>query len=163
MLDLMAQMSKGPHGWVRPRIVKPSNPPAGSDIRITVPGGKLWQPIALTATYTASAVVQARVPGLYISDGNDEALYSDSAYLLAANQVQQVSWMLGGAPVYSGQNLLVPANAIPPCPLPAGWIIGTLSFGFLGGDQWSAITLWVVEADQESLANRIRTEMATPQ
>lgn len=47
-----------------------SNPAAGSDIKIVVPGGVMWRLISLRAKLTTSSAVANRLVGFQLDDGN---------------------------------------------------------------------------------------------
>jgi len=126
------------------RSVQVANPAAGADWVTSVPAGARWLVQSVRAVLTASAAVANRIVHLVITDGGGNTLFNVAA---SGNQVagQAIGWSACGgvqAALNDGAGLL---------PLPdvasylQGWTIGTATTAKDAGDQWSAISLNVLE------------------
>lgn len=68
---LETSYDRGPYGALH-RVLTPTVPAAGTNFRVTVPGGQVWFVRTLQFTYTTDATVVSRRPDIVFSDGNTE-------------------------------------------------------------------------------------------
>jgi hypothetical protein len=154
MLDLLREISLGNDSWCHYRTLLIPNPLAGADFKLTVPGGKCYLPLAVTATLTTGVAVASRTPALILGDGSVTIAAIPADETLAASLAVVVSWLIGGASVATPAAPTVQGAILPPLPLPAGFTLASLTGGIQAADQWSGVTVWVLETDKEDLAVR---------
>ena len=119
------------------RSVTGTTPGVGAEISETVPNGRRWNLISLSASLTTSAVVANRTPMLILDDGantffecpsfNNQAASLSLRYSISQNQPT-------AAPVTGVVMLGLPG----PVSLKSGFRIRTSTPGLQAGDQWTA-------------------------
>lgn len=126
-------------------LLTPANPPAGTEMTVTVPAGKIYIPISFYGVFIADATVATRVPRLQ---------YRNGATVFA--QVRGgVSIIASGASAVFGNKNSVPLTlgtggiefTVPEIPVEAGEVIATAVQNLQAGDTWSALALKVMEID----------------
>lgn len=127
------------------RSIQVAAPIAGADWTQAVPPGVLWCPCAVSATLTTAAAAFNRLPILTLSDGTLIFARSGLASVIPATQVSPCSWMLGVAAFASPDVQGAISGAMPNLLLLGGHVIATVTRNLQAADQWSAITLCVVE------------------
>lgn len=148
-------INAGLYDLLRLRLVREiplPQPLAGAEVRAVVPGGVIWEVLALRSTLTTSAVVANRVASVAITDADgvltqryfstrSQAASGGAAYTFAAG--------LGASVANSGSDDPMPAP--PPVAL-AGWTVATLTALLDVGDQWSSGVLLVREWSPQQIA-----------
>lgn len=126
-------------------IVVPS-PLAGADWSFTVPGGSVWEPVAVRALFTTAVAVANRIATLVITDGSATLMTLPNVEPQAASQVNSYTWAAGASPTAGAIGAVGAVCAgMPDLALPAGFTIAASTFAIQAADQWSAVTLFVVE------------------
>lgn len=153
--------------WPAPvvyRSVSVLAPAVATDWVATVPGESVWGIVGIVATLVCDANVANRHPDLTVTDGT-AALYRVTApFAITANATAVLSWVPGLG--YANTALLGNRATIgtPELALPSGFTIGPSGSGLQAGDQWSAITVTVVEVfhghveHERTLADSFRNE-----
>jgi len=127
--------------WIQTATIV--NPAAGADFLVTVPAGVTWYVIAVNATLVTSATAATRVPQIQIKDSGGHLLYMESGQSQIASLTGIWSW----APAVPTSQ----ANNVAVVPLPAelylqgGATIGTTTPNIQAGDQWSNISVYVLQ------------------
>lgn len=142
LLDQQASASSG--AKILTKTV--GNPAAGADWSLVVPAGKTWQLLSVTAFFQASAVVANRFPFLNISNiGAVKIIQIGPGNSVATSVGTTQQWIAGwsGAEtsVLGVINRYLPSGLV----LPSGYTISTTTVSKDVGDQWSAISISVVE------------------
>lgn len=126
-----------------------ANPAAGSDFVGTVPTGSIWRVRCVFAKLTTSATVANRTPQLQIKDASGNVLVfvpcnSSAVQAASQNNVPHV-WFENAVDLLQNgaTDHILPANLT----LAEGWTIGPNTLGIQTGDQWSAISLIVEQAE----------------
>ena len=135
--------------WGQRRILKLPNPAEGKDFTITRSESMLWRVISLTATLVTGAEAGNRVPGLQVSDGDGNALMVVGG---TQEQATGLTRRVTFAPEVSTDTTIAAGPNtinIPWLLLLPGYSISTLTNGLLAKDQWTGVTLWVEEFEQE--------------
>lgn len=127
------------------RVIPFAPPLAGVEASITVPGGVIWHPLAITATLTSDAVVANRVPQLVLDDGNTIVARIAGGQAQAASLAATYTWIVGGA--FSGGTVALGAItvALPDLALSPGYRLRTITAGLDAGDTYTGLVLWVEE------------------
>ena len=129
--------------WRRARVSVPvADPAAGADWSAQVPAGVLWRPVAVRATLITSADVADRLPVLAVDTGNGTFLSIPATAVQAASLAWLYSWPVHGN---AYQVTTYAVAGIPELVLQAGWSLGVATDNLQAADQWSGITLHVVE------------------
>jgi len=170
---LLRQLARGAPADPREYAVGHANPSAGHDFTITVPGSKVWIPVALKATLTAAVSVHNRNAIVQVGDGTQIVAEQASAFNVTSGQAVRHSWLWDYRAAVEDPNDVVITQPIPEMILRPAWTIGTTTANLQATDQWSAITLVVVEfytgenvarsavADQIELHSQALVELLT--
>ena len=127
------------------KTVAVANPAAGADWSVQVPAGVTWEVQSVYAQLATSAVVANRFPVLVVQDAGGNTLLdaNPGGGGQTATQTHKYTWAIGAG---SNQNTSAnPSAPIPDMVLPGGSTIGTTTLNLDAGDQWSAVSLFVVE------------------
>lgn len=140
----------------RVRSVLGRRPLAGAELSEQVGGGVVWQLLGLQATFVASATAATRTVSLRLTDGAN-VFYTAPAgtTVLASETATLVASTAGFNPASSLTNNLIPLPLL--CLLAETMVINTLTANIAVGDQFSAITLWVIEWGIEEFVKKVRT------
>jgi len=118
---------------------------AGNEINDSLPAGRRWRLMALSATLTTSATVAARRPQLQILGVGQVAVMSPVNGTVPASTVAVCTWVPGVAHDTNFNPLVVsggiPANMI----LKAAATLATSTLLFQAGDNWGPMTYLVEE------------------
>jgi len=106
---------KGTPVWVRDATLN------DSDKSFTVPTGKLWELLGVTATISNTATVGNRTLQMQITNGVSEVYRSPRSGNIIASAAEMVSWAWGGAGSY-GQVGFVTMSTYRMI-LPAGYVV----------------------------------------
>lgn len=131
------------------RVVQVTQPAAATDWSVTVPGGKVWAPLAFTATFVTDANVANRDLSLQIGDQTNLLAAFDAVANQAAGQTNVVTYCTGGGLGAGGTTHGTSTTPIPDLALPAGFTISSHTTNLQVGDQWSNIVCWVEELDAQ--------------
>lgn len=129
------------------RVAKGAVPAAGAAPTITVPGGKLWTPLSAIATVVTSAVAGSRAIALGITVANVEVARQGCGNDAAESVTFTASWW---PYANSSGTTTQGVSGLPIIPLPAGSTVALSVTGGDAGDQWSALSLYVIEEDEQS-------------
>jgi len=137
-------------------LVTQANPAAGADFTVTVPAGKFWRVLSVSAQLVTDATVAARGPKLALDDGTTifyECVNSGTGQ--AASSTCQYSFAPGCSMETASPASGVFKNfPIPECILMAGYRLRMITGAIQVGDQWSAIRVLVDEEVMEFGLNR---------
>jgi hypothetical protein len=139
----MAGSISGESPWRRyRRVVSVPAPAAGADWSLVVPAGSVYELVSVYASLSTSATVANRGARLQLTAGG--VVYLDLApqAVQAASLTTRYAWAQGMAS-YSADNGVV--TGLPKLYLEPGWSIGTQTDLIDGADQWSAVSLLVLE------------------
>jgi hypothetical protein len=139
----MGRQISGESPWRRyRRVVTIPAPAAGADWSLVVPAGSVYSLISAYAELTTSATAANR--GVRLQLGTGDLTYLDLApqAVQAASLTTRYAWVQGMAS-YSADNGQV--LGLPRLDLEPGWSIGTQTDLIDGADQWSAVSLLVLE------------------
>ena len=134
--------------WPAPfvyRTVSAPTPAAGTNWTFTVPGESVWGLVAITAKLVTSAVVANRAAVLNVSDGTTVLYQIAPGAVQAASLTTTYSWLPELATfdnTITGGALNV---AMPPTYLASGQVLSSATALIDVGDQWSAVSLTVIE------------------
>jgi hypothetical protein len=153
--ELMHWAGVGSESPVQRRYVNIKNPALGADWSVSVPGGKVWLPLAVNFTIVCSATVANRAPQLMFLDGSAFGPYLfQPAYQVVASAASSLFFTAGLGYV----NLLSldgdQSIGIPYVPCMPGWLLTSRTINLQAGDQIQSVTLEVLEADLQSLPTR---------
>jgi hypothetical protein len=127
------------------RSITGATPGAGAEISETVPTGARWEPLAIRAVFTTSAVVANRFPSLRFDDGAN-AYFDSWADIPEVASVGYIhSWSQG---LYGNTNGVNNFLALPiPASLrmAAGHRFRTVTTSIQGADQWNLVQYLVRE------------------
>lgn len=127
------------------RTIPVANPAAGAEIVQVVPGGVVWEVLALRATLTTSAAVANRLTSLQLRDSDNRIAYEfPGAAVQAATLGVSYTWSSGYGTSTAVQGQQLPLPAPPPVVL-AGGTVRTVTTLLDVADQWSAVVLTVRE------------------
>jgi hypothetical protein len=132
----------------------------GAELSITVPGGVVWRVQALSGILTTSAVAGTRIPFLQITDGTTIAVKHMVAAGQGVNTANTYSWIARGGAVIDVSGSTFKCQPFADVPIPAGFVIRTVTAGIDVGDQWSAIVIYVIEIVQRSEEKQTAFEAA---
>lgn len=127
------------------RLVTGTTPSAGSEISEAVPVGKTWRLLSVLLYLLPSGVAGTRNVALTIKTSGSVLV---GYYLSELNQAASSGrYHLLGPQSYNGNkdSGQYGYGSMPPLLLPAGALIGTQTYGLLGGDQFGAPLLNVEE------------------
>lgn len=125
-----------------------ANPGAGNELVVPVPSGEDWRFLALRATFTASAAVANRTPGIVFDDQTGVGIEITSAFQITAGLQFRVCWVGDLANSFTSGTAGVLSLTAPQVVLPTAWRIRTLTPGLDVGDAWSAITVFFERLDE---------------
>lgn len=131
------------------RVVQVAPPAAATDWSVTVPGGRVWVPLALTALLTTDANAGNRDVSLRVTDQTNIVAAFDAFANQGASLAELYSFVAGAGTGAGGTTHLTCTTPIPDMALPAGYVLETHTTGFEVGDQWSSIVVWVEEVDAQ--------------
>lgn len=131
------------------RVVQIANPAAGADWSVTVPGGRLWRPLGITAKLVTSAVAGTRSPALKLTDQTNTLVELAPFSTQATGLTVLYSWSNGSVSGAGSSATGVITTALPDWVLPAGYVIGPTTAAIDTGDQWSQVVAWVEEVDTQ--------------
>ena len=131
-----------------PRSIQVGNPAAGADWSLSVPAGARWDLISASALFTSSVGVATRLPRLIVDDGTNTLFEAPAIFPQAASLAITQSWGAGaGGPVTTDE--LTGGSVSSGLPndfmLLAGWRVRSSTGAIQVGDQWSAISVSVLE------------------
>lgn len=142
------------------RVVVGEKPSAGAEISVTVPGGVIWIPQALTTRLTTNATVASRVPVLTYDDGESVFARMATTTVVTATQAPPLSWlaMYGTAIQPAGGKTF--SSPLVPLLLPSGYRIRTQTDELQATDQYDAPVLYVKQVSVTHRAYRLRERMS---
>lgn len=156
MLDMVRTLADAGQGWGRVIVVSVPTPTAPADWSVTVPGGRVWLPLAIHATFASDVNVASRQLAL-IADAGVPALTAYQATkptAVAASTTLLVDWQLLAGYSFTTPPVNAQAVHLPYLPLSAGWRLRSTTANAQVGDQWSAITVVAFEADIQAVEQR---------
>lgn len=124
------------------RVITVTDPAVGTDWMLTVPGGHAYQILSTISTLTTDATVVDRTPRLVLRQ--DGAPVWESVDTVSAGDSQSGIWTAAPLVPTATGNTMVQLT-LPVACLPAGGQIGMVTDGLQAGDQWSGITVWVID------------------
>lgn len=133
----------GERPWRRTRrVITGAAPAAGADWIVTVPSGKLWRLVGLTASLVTAVAAANRSPRLVVTDGKTTTLILPPVAVQAASLTGAFTW---AAHVDSYATAPDQVIALPDLTLQAGWTIAVSTTAIQAADQWSIQALLVIE------------------
>lgn len=139
----MTARLSGERPWRRSLYTSPvANPAAGADWTATVPGGHVWQLLAVRARLTTSAAVANRQPDLILTDGALEIARVPPVAVQAAGGARVYTWADVDFGLQLGSTALGPLPAIR---LASAWSVGTATALIDAADQWDQVRLLLVD------------------
>lgn len=127
-----------------------TNPAAGADFVLTVPGGRIWRLLSLRAQLLTDANAANRNVTLRVDDGNGDFAHYPFNTTHAASIDRRYCWVWGPTSAFeasgSSGNLVQPG---PQFLLLPGWRLEVVTGNVQAGDQWSAITAMVEEGSAD--------------
>lgn len=135
-------------------------PAAGSELSITVPGGKIWTPLALTVQFVTSATVGQRAPSLTYDDQSAVFVWVSPNEPIVENGSQTYCFYAEAPPSQQDALNLVVNHPLPALPLLPGTRIRTLTNNLQAGDNYNSPVLYVAEDELRGLAAQIAHELA---
>lgn len=141
------------------RIFKGTDPGNQVEVAEAVPGGKLWQLLAVRVNLVADATVANRVAALVLDDGNDEFARIAQNVAVTANATGRLGWYTEAG---GGSTVDVTAGAWVPMPrltLPAGYRIRTITTNLAATDNYGAPILYVCETTDRGARSEIEYEL----
>lgn len=127
------------------RVVKVANPAAGTDWSVAVPSGVMWRLATGVATFTASAAVANRFPGLSFVTSDGMIFRSPDGNAIAANVVSNRTYVCNGINAQTINNGQWSEVAVPDVWIPSGTLVSSNTTAMDVADQWSNINLYVEE------------------
>ena len=124
------------------RIAIGAMPATGADWSVSVPAGRLWEIVSITASLATSGVANNREVDLTFTDGSTFFLVLPPAGLQAASLSRDYTWFPGASDLALGLSISQP---MPEMHLSAGYVIAPVTVNLDAGDIWEAPTLWIVE------------------
>lgn len=125
------------------QVIPISNPGAGNEFTVTVPGGEQWFIYGGRLTFTASAAVANRTVTLALEiDGLRCYQTPDSTVIAASGQVFY-SVIGSDSPVVVGSANTIGQLQTPSVPLPQGSMIHTVTINLDAGDAYTSCRLYV--------------------
>ena len=139
----------GPEGRILIASLE-SDPAAGAEISVTVPGRAVWHVHAIRFTLVTDATVDNRIPILEIDDGQNIFASIPPPSVQTASITRPMSYYVG-----SERNSSFDASMMMPLPhslimLP-GWRIRTSTVNLQAGDNYSAPVLYIRETPQRGI------------
>jgi hypothetical protein len=122
-----------------------ASPAAGADWSIPVPAGAYWEPLAIVATLTTSAVVANRGPRVIANDGGIAFASLPSPVSATASAAWRFTWAHDGVLNQSSPAGTGVMQAIPDLIVPGGGSLSVATNNLDVADQWSAIVVTVRE------------------
>lgn len=140
---MSGEFISGQRPWRRSRRVESgADPAAGIELSFTVPGGKVWELIAVFASLVTGVTVATRAVRLRLTDGSTAFLDLPAADTQLASLTRRYNWLQAGTAYASGSGIVSP---LPRLHLQPGWTIATLTDNLQAADNWSAGQLLLVE------------------
>jgi len=149
--------------WPSPivqRIVPLAIPDNGTDFVYTVPGDKLWLPLALRGHIALSGVANVRQPVLRVTDSTNVVYDYPGATQLFQNTGVDISWIIGLTTITLDVNQFVAAQQLPEITLQPGWTIGPVTSNLDVNDQWDGVTMTVLEIFSGAIEHERQNENA---
>src|SRR6516162_1693189 len=84
-------------GYKRPVAI--TTPAAGANWTVTVPGGRMWRPIAINATLVTSAAVANRIPGIQFQIYGVTTYVNDNSTAITASTTRTLVYQQGSVMV----------------------------------------------------------------
>ncbi len=136
----MPQMDIGRNWPSRWSVSTPgTDPPAGSEILITVPAGEVWQLCAVSVSLvTPAGLTAARRPHLVVDDGSNIIAQYPAPGTLNPGSTAQFSWCEGAGQSYAAGGAVF--QSIGRTVLLPGFRIRTLTENLIAGDNYGAPT-----------------------
>lgn len=135
---------------IQPRFKKVPNPGVGLDWTLKTDAGRLWIPLSIRATFTASAAVLSRNPTFQVGDGTDTFWSIGPAGTQTANQADTYNALrVLGSSTQAG-NLGVCNLPLPNIPIIGGQVISSLTVNIDAGDAWTGISVYVLEVRERT-------------
>lgn len=129
----------GGGGGVTPTTTLGTDPPAGSEMSVTVPAGQTWRLEAVEVTLVTSAVVNNRQVALVIDDGVNEIARIVSGVVQAASTT--VRYVFSGQVDESANRGGVQLEPLPTIDVGPGWRIRTVTTLLDVGDNYGPPTI----------------------
>lgn len=143
-LELLYELATPDYGGFVVEARSFATPAAGAEVSIVVPGGEVWLVLAMSAQLVTSAVVANRAPSVVLDDGTRVMYRFGSGAAIPASTTTQVTAASDAVSQSSvaglGVVMALPAAAV----LTAGWRMRTITQLIDVGDQYSAVTAWLV-------------------
>lgn len=143
--ELLERLVAGGRRERVPTVKLVANPAAGADWSTSVPGGSVWLVQAIAATYVSEAAAGTREVKLTIDDGTTVLARAPAATTFPAGTTVQFCWVRGYGTTISTTDGQLATAPFPDFPLGAGFRVNAVTTNRTGGDQWSAIALYVVD------------------
>lgn len=124
-------------------VVRVTQPAAGADPVIVVPGNQVWQVLSVTGILTADAVVANRRPTLIIDDQTTTVAQVATGIVTVASQATRYSFVNGYDLETGAAGAAVSDPFMADNVLPSGWRVRFSTLGLDPGDQWSQLAVWV--------------------
>lgn len=159
LAELRALAAESPDG-ARQKVWTEPAPAAGADFTIKAPGPQFWLPVALTATFMTSDADVDRQPVLAVTDGTSIVAKVSTIDPIPASLTVEYTF-LRSYPVLAQNDLgTLQVSPLPDVVLPTGWTIGFLTAGIDDADQWSDISVTVIQITGGQPAQAGRRETA---
>src|SRR5215471_958286 len=129
------------------RIINVAAPGAGNEWSLTFGAGFFWRLLCGQSTFTASAAVANRFPGIQISDGNVNLATIDTQAAIVATTVATVTYVPTYATIETAASAPNVVVGVPPIWFEAGFIIRSSTVGRDVGDTYTLINLWFEALD----------------
>ena len=145
MGDSYIETGDGPRVPRYRKLVKASQPAAGADWSLTVPGGRIWRVRSLVATLATAVAVANRVVQFTLSDQTDVYLSVQTLPPVVASTTVRYSLWEGQADLATltaGLDIGAPLWCFW---MPAGTVIASSTTALQAADQWSLVKLFVDE------------------
>jgi hypothetical protein len=151
--ELALRLHEGRYRKV-PQVVRVANPAAGADWAASVTPGATWVPLAFAGTFTTSAVVANRAVELQYNDRSRTFFNLPPTGVQAASLAWTYCWARETPIQNPPATALANGGALPPFSLFGGLQIKTATVNIDAADQWTNVTLLVLEVTEAQLGER---------
>lgn len=161
MYDTLMAVKAAAQGWGRILIVPVANPTPPLDWSVSVPGGRVWQPLAVHATFATDANVSNRQVALIADNGagGQTAWQATKPGAVVATTTILVDWHLFAGYGFTTPPVNAQAVHLPHFPLQPGWRLRSTTANAQAADAWTAITVTVFEVDVQLYAQAEATAL----
>jgi hypothetical protein len=143
--DTLTLLADQEHSPFLRRLQAVTQPAAGADWTITVPGDKIWRVLSIVGKLVTSAAAATREATLQITDQSTTFMFIPAGTSQVASKTGQYCWFEQaqnrGTTLQTAITAPIPSNLV----LPGGMVLKSVTEVIDAGDQWSNVALWIEE------------------